>query len=102
MARTSFIQNNKVWDYVNQFAPFNRFTNSPIANYRRRLFSLPFSMYTFYQMWGCVTPQEAKDIILRQREEAGILEPANLEEQALSLVGRDIYDILIKGYAEKQ
>lgn len=94
--------NKKVWDYINQFASFNRFTNSPIANYRGQLFSLPFNMYTFYKMWGCATPQEAKDIIQRQREEAGVLEPANLEEQALSLVGRDIYNTLIKGYTEKQ
>lgn len=94
--------NAKVWEYVNQFAPFNRFTNSPIANYKGELFSLPFNMYTFNKMWGVVTPEEATVKIEEQRREAGIIEPQNLEEQAISLVGRDIYEKLIKGYTEKQ
>ena len=91
----------EVWNYVNQFAAFNRFTNSPVANYKGELFSLPFSMYTFNKMWGVVTPEEAASKIEEQRKE--ILEkPQNLEEQAISLVGRDIYEKLIKGYTEKQ
>ena len=98
-----FHTNNKVvWDYVNQFAEFNRFTNSPVANYRGEIYSLPFNMYTFNQMWGVVTPQEAAAKIEEQRREAGITEPKNLEEQAISLVGTDIYEKLIKGYTEKQ
>ena len=98
-----FHTNNKtVWDYVNQFATFNRFTNSPVANYRGELYSLPFNMYTFNQMWGVVTPEEAAAKIEEQRREAGITEPKNLEEQAISLVGTDIYEKLIKGYTEKQ
>jgi len=92
----------EVWDYVNRFASFNRFTNSPVANYEGKLYSLPFSMYTFHEMWGVTTPAEAQEIIRRQREEAGITEPRNLEEQAISLVGRDLYRILVKGYTEKQ
>ena len=97
-----FHTNNKeVWDYVNQFATFNRFTNSPVANYKGELYSLPFNMYTFNQMWGVVTPDEAKAKIDEQRKEI-IGEPKNLEEQAISLVGRDIYEKLIKGYTEKQ
>ena len=92
----------KVWDYVNQFAEFNRFTNSPVANYHGELYSLPFNMYTFNKMWGVITPEEAADKIEAQRKEAGITEPKNLEEQAISLVGRDIYEKLIKGYTEKQ
>ena len=98
-----FHTNNKVvWDYVNQFAEFNRFTNSPVANFRGELYSLPFNMYTFNKMWGVVTPQEAAAKIEEQRREAGITEPKNLEEQAISLVGTDIYEKLIKGYTEKQ
>ena len=92
----------KVWDYVNQFAEFNRFTNSPVANYHGELYSLPFNMYTFNKMWGVITPEEAAAKIEVQRKEAGITEPKNLEEQAISLVGRDIYEKLIKGYTEKQ
>ena len=94
--------NRKVWEYVNQFAEFNRFTNSPIANYNGELYSLPFNMYTFNKMWGVVTPEEAAAKIEEQKKEAGIVEPKNLEEQAISLVGRDIYEKLIKGYTEKQ
>ena len=94
--------NKKVWDYVNQFAEFNRFTNSPVANYKRELFSLPFNMYTFNKMWGVVTPQEAKDKIEAQKKALNIKEPKNLEEQAISLVGTDIYEMLIKGYTQKQ
>lgn len=94
--------NKKVWDYANRFAVFNRFTNSPVANYKGELYSLPFNMYTFNKMWGVVTPQEAADRIEEQRRAAGITEPCNLEEQAISLVGHDIYEKLIKGYTEKQ
>lgn len=98
-----FHTNNKtVWDYVNQFAEFNRFTNSPVANYHGELYSLPFNMYTFNKMWGVVTPEEAAAKIEEQKKEAGIVEPKNLEEQAISLVGTDIYEKLIKGYTEKQ
>lgn len=93
--------NQKVWDYINQFATFNRFTNSPVANYKGELYSLPFNMYTFNKMWGVVTPEEAAAIIEEQKKEI-IGEPKNLEEQAISLVGRDIYEKLIKGYTEKQ
>ena len=93
--------NKKVWDYITQFAEFNRFTNSPVANYKGKLYSLPFNMYTFNQMWGVVTPEEASAEIERQRREI-TGEPKNLEEQAISLVGRDIYEKLIKGYTEKQ
>ena len=92
----------EVWNYVTRFATFNRFTNSPVANYKGELFSLPFNMYTFNKMWGVITPQEAADKIEEQKKEAGITEPKNLEEQAISLVGRDIYEKLIKGYTEKQ
>ena len=91
-----------VWSYVNRFAEFNRFTNSPVANYKGELYSLPFNMYTFNKMWGVVTPEEAATEIERQRREAGITEPRNLEEQAISLVGRDIYEKLVRGYTEKQ
>ena len=94
--------NKKVWDYIRQFAEFNRFTNSPVANYHGELYSLPFNMYTFNKMWGVVTPQEAEAKIEEQKKEAGITEPKNLEEQAISLVGKDIYEKLIKGYTEKQ
>ncbi|MEE0299754.1 MAG: UDP-galactopyranose mutase [Christensenellales bacterium] len=93
--------NKKVWNYITQFAEFNRFTNSPVANYKGKLYSLPFNMYTFNQMWGVVTPKEASAEIERQRREI-TGEPKNLEEQAISLVGRDIYEKLIKGYTEKQ
>ena len=93
--------NKKVWNYITQFAEFNRFTNSPVANYKGKLYSLPFNMYTFNQMWGAVTPEEASAEIERQRREI-TGEPKNLEEQAISLVGRDIYEKLIKGYTEKQ
>ncbi len=98
-----FHTNNKeVWDFVGQFATFNRFTNSPVANYHGELYSLPFNMYTFNRMWGVVTPDEAAAKIEEQKREAGITEPKNLEEQAISLVGTDIYEKLIKGYTEKQ
>lgn len=93
--------NKKVWDYVTSFAEFNRFTNSPVANYKGELYSLPFNMYTFNKMWGVVTPEEAAAKIEEQRKEI-TGEPQNLEEQAISLVGRDIYEKLIKGYTEKQ
>jgi len=91
----------KVWNYITQFATFNRFTNSPVANYKGDLYSLPFNMYTFNQMWGVVTPEEARAKMEEQCKEI-IGEPQNLEEQAISLVGRDIYEKLIKGYTEKQ
>lgn len=97
-----FHTNNKqVWNYITQFAEFNRFTNSPVANYKGELYSLPFNMYTFNKMWGVVTPEEAVAKIEEQRKEI-TGEPQNLEEQAISLVGRDIYEKLIKGYTEKQ
>lgn len=92
----------KVWKYITRFAEFNRFTNSPVANYRGELYSLPFNMYTFNKMWGVVTPAEAAAKIEEQKKEACITEPKNLEEQAISLVGRDIFEKLIKGYTEKQ
>ena len=103
--------NKEVWDFVNSIVPFNRYTNSPIANYKGKQYNLPFNMNTFYQMWGVLTPEEARKKIEEQRAEAeaslnpsrrGTYEPKNLEEQALLLVGRDIYEILIKGYTEKQ
>ena len=94
--------NKKVWDYVNRFATFNRYTNSPVANYNGELYSLPFNMYTFNKMWGVITPNQARAKIEEQKKEAGITEPKNLEEQAISLVGTDIYERLIKGYTEKQ
>ena len=93
--------NTEVWNYITQFATFNRFTNSPVANYHGELFSLPFNMYTFNKMWGVITPEEAAAKIAEQRKEI-TGEPQNLEEQAISLVGRDIYEKLIKGYTEKQ
>ena len=93
--------NKRVWDYIRNFAEFNRFTNSPVANYKGELYSLPFNMYTFNKMWGVVTPDEAAEKIAEQRKEISG-EPRNLEEQAISLVGRDIYEKLIKGYTEKQ
>lgn len=92
----------RVWDYVGKFAEFNRFTNAPVANYHGELYSLPFNMYTFNRMWGVTTPAEAEAVIEKQRREAGITEPRNLEEQAISLVGTDIYEKLVKGYTEKQ
>lgn len=93
--------NKKVWNYITKFAEFNRFTNSPVANYKGELFSMPFNMYTFNKMWGVVTPQEAEAEINKQRAEISG-EPKNLEEQAISLVGRDIFEKLVKGYTEKQ
>lgn len=101
--------NKKIWDFVNSITEFNNFTNSPVANYNGKLYNLPFNMNTFYQMWGVLTPAEAQCIIEAQRQEAlkemkkkGIKEPRNLEEQAISLIGKDIYEKLIKGYTEKQ
>ena len=94
--------NTKVWKYITQFAEFNRFTNSPVANYKGELYSLPFNMYTFNKMWGVVTPEEAAAKIEEQKKEAGITNPQNLEEQAISLVGREVYEKLIKCYTEKQ
>lgn len=98
-----------VWDYVNQYAVFNRYTNSPVANYKGELYSLPFNMYTFNKMWGVITPQQAMKKIAEQRKEAanrlkaaGVSEPRNLEEQAILLAGKDIYEKLVKGYTEKQ
>ncbi|MGG7078794.1 UDP-galactopyranose mutase [Clostridium sardiniense] len=94
--------NKEVWDYVNSFAEFNRYTNSPVANYKGELYNLPFNMNTFYQLWKIKTPKEAMNKIEEQKKDANILEPQNLEEQAISLVGYDIYEKLIKGYTEKQ
>lgn len=101
--------NKEVWDFVNAIVPFNRYTNSPIANYKGKLYNLPFNMNTFYQMWGVTTPEAAKAKIEEQRQEAvaamqrdGVTEPRNLEEQALVLIGKDIYERLIKSYTEKQ
>lgn len=101
--------NKEVWNFVNSIVEFNRYTNSPVANYKGKLYNLPFNMNTFYQMWGVVTPQEAKEKIEEQKaaavesmQQAGITEPRNLEEQAISLIGTDIYKTLIKGYTEKQ
>lgn len=92
----------KIWDYVNSFVEFNRYTNSPIANYQGKLYNLPFNMNTFYQLWGVVTPDQARQRINEQVEALNIKNPSNLEEQAISLVGVDIYEKLIKGYTEKQ
>ena len=98
-----FHTNNKeVWEYINQFAEFNRYTNSPVANYKGELYNLPFNMNTFYQMWGVKTPEEAKAKIDEQKAESNIENPKNLEEQAISLIGKDIYEKLVKGYTEKQ
>ena len=98
-----FHTNNKeVWEYINQFAEFNRYTNSPVANYKGELYNLPFNMNTFYQMWGVKTPEEAKAKIDEQKAESNIKNPKNLEEQAISLIGKDIYEKLVKGYTEKQ
>ena len=91
-----------IWDYINEFAEFNNYINSPIAKYKNELYNLPFNMNTFSKMWGISTPQEAKDIIAAQIADLNITEPKNLEEQALSLVGKDVYEKLIKGYTEKQ
>lgn len=92
----------RIWEYINQFATFNRFTNAPLALYKGKLFNLPFNMNTFHQLWGVTSPQEAKDIISKQRLAFEVSQPKNLEEQAISLVGTDIYETLIKGYTEKQ
>ena len=101
--------NRKVWDFVNLFVDFNRYTNSPVANYKGQLYNLPFNMNTFHQMWGVTTPDEAQEIINEQKTIAleamrrnGVMEPRNLEEQAQLLIGKDIYNKLIKGYTEKQ
>lgn len=94
--------NKKVWDYINQFAEFNNYINSPVAVYKDELYNLPFNMNTFSKMWNIKTPKEAEEIIANQIQELNIKEPKNLEEQALSLVGRDVYEKLIKGYTEKQ
>ncbi|WP_438495328.1 UDP-galactopyranose mutase [Paenibacillus sp. IHBB 3054] len=94
--------NKFIWEYINCFAEFNRYTNSPVANYKGEIFNLPFNMNTFNKLWGVITPEEAQSKINEQKERAGILDPKNLEEQAISLVGIDIYNKLIKGYTEKQ
>lgn len=94
--------NKDVWDFVNSFIEFNRYTNSPVANYKGKLYNLPFNMNTFYQMWGVITPEQAAAKIEEQRRESGIINPRNLEEQAISLIGKDIYYTLIKDYTEKQ
>lgn len=94
--------NKKIWDYVNQFAEFNHYINSPVASYKDELYNLPFNMNTFSKMWGIKKPAEAKEIIANQIADLGIKEPENLEEQALSLVGTDVYEKLVKGYTEKQ
>jgi UDP-galactopyranose mutase len=94
--------NERVWSYIQQFANFNRYTNSPIARYQDELYNLPFNMNTFHQLWKVKTPVEAKAMIQKQIEESGITNPKNLEEQAISLVGQDIYEKLVKGYTEKQ
>ena len=94
--------NNEVWNFLSKFAVFNRFTNAPVANYKGELFSLPFNMYTFNKMWGVITPEQALKKIEEQKREANIQNPHNLEEQAISLVGKDIFEKLIKGYTEKQ
>ena len=94
--------NRKVWDYVNQFAEFNHYINSPVAVYKDELYNMPFNMNTFSKMWGIKTPAEAKEIIAAQRRDAYVEEPQNVEEQALNLIGRDVYEKLVKGYTEKQ
>ena len=94
--------NKEVWEYIQQFAVFNRYTNSPIANYKGEIYNMPFNMNTFNKLWGVVTPEEAKAKINEQIKESGITEPKNLEEQAISLVGKDIYEKLVKGYTQKQ
>ena len=94
--------NKEVWEYIQQFAEFNRYTNSPVAFYKDEVYNLPFNMNTFSRLWGIKTPKEAQEMIEKQRQESGILDPKNLEEQAISLVGKDIYEKLIKGYTQKQ
>lgn len=94
--------NQKVWDYIRQFAQFNRYTNSPVAVYKGEVYNLPFNMNTFNRMWGVITPAQARQRIEEQKRECQISSPKNLEEQAVSLVGRDIYEKLVKGYTEKQ
>lgn len=94
--------NREIWNYVNQFAEFNHYINSPIARYKGELYNLPFNMNTFSKMWGVTTPAQAKAKIVSQIASLGITDPANLEEQALSLVGTDVYEKLVKGYTEKQ
>ena len=94
--------NRQVWEYLGQFAEFNRYTNSPVANYKGEIYNMPFNMNTFNKLWGVITPAQAKAKIQEQRAAAGITEPKNLEEQAISLVGTDIYEKLVKGYTEKQ
>lgn len=94
--------NQEVWDYINQFATFNRYTNSPVARYKDELYNLPFNMNTFNKLWGVVTPEEAQAKIEQEKQECGITEPKNLEEQAISLIGKTIYEKLVKGYTEKQ
>ena len=94
--------NKDIWKYINQFSEFNRYTNSPIAIYKNELYNMPFNMNTFSKLWGIKTPDEAKKIIETEKKEAQILEPKNLEEQAISLVGKTIYEKLVKGYTEKQ
>ena len=94
--------NKEVWKYINQFAEFNRYTNSPVARYKDELYNMPFNMNTFHALWGAITPEEAKQKIEEEKKEAGITEPKNLEEQAISLVGKTIYEKLVKGYTEKQ
>lgn len=94
--------NKKVWDYINQFAEFNRYTNSPVARYKDELYNMPFNMNTFNKLWGVITPDEAKAKIEEEKKASGITEPKNLEEQAISLVGKTIYEKLVKGYTEKQ
>lgn len=92
----------EVWRYINKFAEFNRYTNSPVARYKNELYNMPFNMNTFNKLWGVFTPEEAKQKIEQEKAEAGIKEPKNLEEQAISLVGKTIYEKLVKGYTEKQ
>ena len=94
--------NKEVWEYINQFAEFNRYTNSPVAKYKEELYNMPFNMNTFNKLWGVVTPKEAQEKIEQEKRQAGIVEPKNLEEQAISLVGKTIYEKLVKGYTEKQ
>lgn len=94
--------NKEVWDYVNQFAEFNRYTNAPVANYKGEIYNLPFNMNTFHKLWGVTTPQEAREKIEEQRREYAVEQPKNLEEQAINLVGPDVYNRLVKGYTEKQ
>ncbi len=94
--------NKEVWEFVNKYAEFNRYTNSPIANYKGEIYSMPFNMYTFNKMWGVVTPEEARKKIDEQMADCRVEEPKNLEEQAMNLIGKDIYEKLVKGYTEKQ